>query len=311
MKYAVICGALMLCQQALAQVASYTYRLGELQVTEDAKNIVIAAANPLHIQILPGGHTWPKLALDEQGNLYVGDKVVASRGPAGLPSSAHGKPGEGVLAMPHGYRITALEQTFQVVRGTQGCTFSPRQLRLSNDKQPLDALRLSNIEFGASAHKLLALSAWLGAEKSDTRYTIVEIDLAKCRTRHTKLGNPDLLVELNFSSRGGWWVTGSIEQTLLHSKDGRRWRPVALPADLSSLVSAYIVDARHIWLAGILDSGDDDPLIVYSDNGGKSWKNITHTDPALAQLPRGWLEGWRRVRQPVEPVHSGVDPAAK
>lgn len=311
MKIKVLCVGLMLYKHAMAQVDPFIYHLSTLQVREDAENIVIHATRPIHIQVLPGGHTWPRLTLDEQGSIYVGDKVIPFGGSGGPSSTSIANANERTLALPHDYRVTALEQAFQVVRRKTTCTFSSQQLGLSKDKQPLEALKDGNLVFSTSKHKLLALSTWLGADNSKTRYTIVDMDLAKCRTRRVNLGNPDLLVELGSSARGGWWVTGSIEQTLLHSKDGRHWRPFPLPAGLSSLLSAYIVDARQIWLAGSLDSGEKDPWIVYSNNGGKSWKNVTRTDPVLAQLPRGWLEGWRRLGHSVQTGKSGAGTTAK
>jgi hypothetical protein len=41
--------------------------LGATQVTEDGQQILIHAAPPLTIAILPGGHNWPLLSLGEDG----------------------------------------------------------------------------------------------------------------------------------------------------------------------------------------------------------------------------------------------------
>jgi hypothetical protein len=301
MKNRLILMALLVCHHAFAQVAPYTFRLGAWRANADATAISIQTPIPLRVRILPGGHTWPVLTLDEAGSVYVGDRVVAANESDKLSSSVS-HPDERVVALPHGYRVTALANAYRISRGRNVCTLAPRELGLAGDKGPLEALKYGNVVFNASDRQLLALSTWLGAEKSDTTYSVIDIDLVHCRVHGTSLGNPDLLVELNRSAGGGWWVTGSIEQTLLRSENGRDWRPVALPEDLSSLVSAYIVDSSNIWLAGILPGSldnDNDPLLIHSSDGGKSWKNISRADPVLKTLPIGWFEGWRRLGHPV------------
>lgn len=213
MKERFILMAALLCHQAFGQVAPYEFHLGAVRVTADAATMVIHTPVPLNIQILPGGHTWPLLALDEVGNIYAGDKIVKSQQPDRTVQDGE-YDDENTVALSNDYRVTALADGYRVTKGSTVCTFAPRQLGLAGDKQPLAALKSANIVFRASARKLLALSTRLGAEKSDTSYSIIDIDLAHCRVHGTHLGNPDLLIELNESSGGGWWATGSIEQTL-------------------------------------------------------------------------------------------------
>jgi hypothetical protein len=296
MKAFAFCLALVLSNQTYAQVAPFTYRLRGLHVREDAHTMSIDAPSPVSVRIVPGGGTWPPVALDENGNVHVGDRVVTPQSSSGTPSFRASSTDERSLVLPHGYRVTALEKSFRIVRGRTVCTLLPTVLGLVKWRQPLEAMKHNNIVFRASDTKLLALTTWLGAEKSDTRYAIADIDMATCRVHRATLGNPDLLVELNWSPGGGWWVTGSIEQTLLRSSDGRHWHPAVLPESLSSLVSAYVVDEREYWLAGILPGfEDDDPLIVHSSDGGRSWKSLRRGDPAFERMPKGWLEGWRRL----------------
>lgn len=301
MKKWLVLTAVLLCPLAFAQVAPFKYHLGALPVKEDAESIVIEMPQPVNIRILPGGHTWPLLNLDEQGNIYAGNKIIPAQQPQKMSSYSDNGGGEKTIALAHGYQVDIRDKAYQITRGRVTCTLAQRQLGLSDTKGALDALQDGNIVFRASDQKLLALAARLGDDKSETKYSVFDIDVGHCRTHQANLGNPDLLVELQWSPGGGWWVTGSIEQTLLHSKDGRHWYPVVLPKQISSLMSAYIVDDREIWLAGILppDSRDDDPLIVHSNDGGKSWKNIHLADPVLKRMPIGWLEGWRRLGQPI------------
>jgi hypothetical protein len=51
-----------------------------------------------------------------------------------------------------------------------------------------------------------------------------------------------------------------------------------------------------MWLAGILgENDDDDPLLIYSGDGGGTWKSVKKHDVRLEWVPKGWLEGQRRV----------------
>lgn len=147
----------------------------------------------------------------------------------------------------------------------------------------------------------MALATKFGADGVVANYRVHRIDIERCRTTVEKtFSRHDLLVELGHSAHGGWWITGSIEQSLLHSVDGQRWREISLPASLSSLVSSFIVNEREMWLAAILptDNGLSPYLLVYTDDGGTHWRNLAEDDPLLKKIPDSWLEGQkRRVRQ--------------
>jgi hypothetical protein len=58
------------------------------------------------------------------------------------------------------------------------------------------------------------------------------------------------------------------------------------------------VNDQEIWLAAMLpDSEEEDPLLVYSGDGGKTWGNIRRDAPVLQRLPKGWLGGRKRLAQ--------------
>jgi hypothetical protein len=288
----------LMSQSVLSQVASFDYYLGAVLVTEDAKSIFIHMPSLLLAQVLPGGRTWPLFTLDANGQIYVGATIIDAKRGKLLSSGINN---ETTLALPHGFAVSANSGAYRITRGTRQCMVSPRQLGLNGKKSNIQALKDGNLVFSSSDQKLIALVTRFGENGSEDSYLIDTVDLGKCKVSHEDLGNPDLLVELGNSRQGGWWLTGSIEQTLLRSKDGKDWRSVVLPPDLSSLVSSYVVNDREIWLAGILPgSRDDDPLLVYSDDGGKKWRNIQRNDPLLTRVPSGWLEGKKRVAQTVE-----------
>ncbi|RFP14158.1 hypothetical protein D0T25_22010 [Duganella sp. BJB488] len=282
---------LSLAHSALAGVNAFDYRLGATSVSEDQYQIVIHAQPAVTVAILPGGRPWPALSLDEAGRIYAGGTVID--GATGRVVSR----ADAALALPHGVEVAVLDERYRFRRGGKECSLSPRQLHLDAKKSALDALKDANLVLTSASDTLLALVTRFGADGAVADYLVERIDIARCRVvAPQRLGNPDLLVELAHSERGGWWITGSVEQTLLRSSDGRRWRKVNLPAGLSSLVSAHVVNEREIWLAAALPQGDGPSphLLVYSDDGGKRWRNLKANDPLLARLPAAWLEGQKR-----------------
>ncbi|NVD72036.1 hypothetical protein HUX88_15955 [Duganella sp. BJB1802] len=282
---------LFLAHSALAGVNAFDYRLGATSVSEDQYRIVIHAQPAIAVDILPGGRSWPALSLDEAGRIYAGGTVIDSA-TGRVVSRA-----DAALALPHGVEVAVLDERYRFRRGGKECRLSPRQLHLDAKKSALDALKDANLVLASASGTLLVLVTRFGADGAVADYLVERIDIARCRVvAPQRLGNPDLLVELARSERGGWWIAGSVEQTLLRSRDGRHWRKVSLPAGLSSLVSAHVTNEREIWLAAALPQGDGPSphLLVYSDDGGKRWRNLKANDPLLARLPAAWLEGQKR-----------------
>lgn len=285
---ALLCSVL-LAHPALADDTSFDYLLGATKVTEDRQQIVIHAEQPLAIAILPGGKTWPVLALGESGNIHAGGAVIDAATGRLLSQTL------ATLALPHGVDVTALADGYRFRRGARNCQLSLRQLHLGHAKTPLDSLKDRNLMLASGGKVLLALVTQFDREGNVGNYLVERIDIDRCTvTAGHKLGNPDLLVELGQTAGGGWWLTGSIEQTLLRSNDGRHWRAISLPAGLSSLVSSHVVDAREIWLAGVLGGEADSLYLVYSGDGGRHWRNLQAGDPLLQRMPAGWLEGQKR-----------------
>lgn len=286
---------LLSSQAAVADVIPFDYQLGATSVTEDAEQILIHASPPISIAILPGGRNWPVLSLGEDGRVYAGPKVLdGATGRLLMQSDA-------TLLLPHGVEVTALADGYRLRRGGRDCQLSLPQLHLGPGKTALQNLQDYNLVLTASETGLLALVTQFGEDGQDDNYLLESIDTQTCKVTVGKsLGNPDLLVELGHSARGGWWLTGSIEQTLLRSSDGRDWHPVKLPEGLSSLISSYVVDNNEIWLAAILPDETPSPhLLVHSADGGRHWRNLVQDDPLLAKVPAAWLEGQRRrVVQP-------------
>lgn len=282
---------ILLAPIATSQVMPFNYRVGATVMSEDAHQIVVHAVNPVTISIQPGGTTWPVLSLDDTGRIYAGNIVIdAASGKAVVHDNA-------TLTLGHDIEISTSASGFVIRQSGKSCALSARTMGLDPRRSALDAIRTANVAFSSGANALLALVTQFGADGKVAHYLVDKIDIHHCSVTHQEnIGNPDLLLELGNSAQGGWWMTGSIEQTLLQSFDGRHWRSIPLPAGLSSLISAYVTNDREIWLAGILPSDESASpyLIVYSDDGGRHWRNIVQDDLALARLPAGWLEGQRR-----------------
>lgn len=276
---------------ALADVTPVNYRVGATVFNDDGERILVHSTPPVTIAILPGGATWPRLSLYDTGHIYAGNIVIDAATKRIVMRAGS------TLALPYGVTIKETRRGFQFARAGTTCRLSLRQLGLSQQRTARDSLKHSNIQFASSPTGLTALAMQFGPDGDMANYLVQQVDIQRCRVASRKrLGNPDLLVELNYSRQGGWWITGSIEQTLLQSSDGLHWRAAALPEGLSSLISSYVANPREIWLAGILLT-DDEPspyLLVYSGDGGRTWRNLVAGDALLDRVPPGWLEGQRR-----------------
>ncbi|WP_374586751.1 hypothetical protein [Pseudoduganella sp.] len=298
MKYsALLIAAALLHANAHADDQGLHYKVGKVAVSESADTIVVQGEQPITLQNQPAGRAWPPLQLDEAGRIHAGPHIIDPATGKSLANS------QDAIQLPNGLQVAASATGYELRHGQARCTIDYQQLGAPADRTPLEALQAYNVNLAASDKSILVLVTNFLEDGQTARYHVQRIDPATCKsTVAAKLGDPDLLVELGHSRRGGWWVTGSVEQTLMVSKDGSKWRRVKLPAKLSALSSSYIVDDQQIWLAAILGDMDKHPnLLVYSANGGKSWISLKANDPLLAKIPAGWLEGQKRKVASLDP----------
>lgn len=282
---------LLLAVASNACAEELRYKIGTIDFTETNDAIEIRIEPPVKIDVLPGGKTWPWLRLDESGRIFAGKLAIDPRSGIRFAQAE----GDAIL-LPNGLSIAAQDDGYLLTHGSKQCKLPISRLGAPKNKPPLKALQDANVNIAMSGNSILALITQFGADSHVSGYQVRRIDPATCASSvPSHLGNPDLLVELGSSDHGGWWITGSIEQTLMRSKDGKRWHAVKLPAKLSSLTSSYIVDEKQIWLAGILGDIDDHPnSLVYSADGGANWTSLKKDDPLLTKVPAGWLEGQKR-----------------
>lgn len=273
-----------------AQMYQVDYHLGNVLVSENEDQIVLYTVPPLKIEILLGGPTWPQLSLDDTGRIYAGNIVIEP-----VTASIKSYP-KATLVLSHDLEISSVRNGIKSLHAGKTCHFSGRQLGLNTSNNEIVSLKGFYIKFSRSADKLLALVRQFDQDYHTSNYFVEQIDLVHCKIgfRHN-LGDPDYLVEINHSSKGGWWITGSIEQTLLQSNDGVHWRKATLPPDLGGLISAYVANLWEIWLAAYMLPIDDGAYdLVYSKDGGVTWSKVFANDPVLERMPVGWLEGQKR-----------------
>lgn len=270
------------------------YKVGNVAFDEDVDHIQILSKPQAGIEVLPGGHTWPLLQLGEDGQIYAGSTVIDPA--SGEPTVPLRADTLDKVLFPNELAVTPTSKGYRIRHRHSQCNLPYKSLGAPRGRSPYEALQVANIKLAASKDKILALVTSFLSDGQTSRYHVLSIDPRTCKASlAAKLGDPDLLVELGQSRHGGWWITGSIEQTLLTSRDGKKWSKARLPEGLSSLVSSYVVDSKQIWLAGILDNSDDHPnLLVYSGDGGITWSNLKRDDALLSKVPAGWLEGQKR-----------------
>lgn len=289
---AFLISAIVWSLNARAEMAVLHYKVGNVAFTEDSEKIRVQSERPITIDILPGGRAWPPLQLDESGHIFAGSTVIdPSTGKFAASATS-----ASTIMLPNGLAVDVNKSGYELRHGQTRCTMPYQRLGAPRDRTPFEALQSANVKLTASNDTILALVTSFLKDGQTVRYKLHHIDPRTCKiSAAVKLGDPDLLIELGRSSRGGWWLTGSVEQTLMVSKDGTKWRRVKLPTDLSALSSSYVVDEKQIWLAAILGDMDEHPnLIVYSPDGGKSWISLKKNDPLLEKIPKGWLEGQKR-----------------
>lgn len=283
-----------------AQQYTSHYSIGQASFTESniALNIVVPNVPLIHLDILPRGKLWPSLIVDESGFIYAGNKIIDSK--SGDIVSVDDHTNDVVLHFPNFVSLSPQKEEFILKRNENTCHFSLKHaLRFNGRKSPIELIKDHNFSIATSDKLVLALQTHFD-KNDEISYDVKGLDLSQCKVIFNKnLGNPDLLVEIAWSKRGGWWITGSIEQTLLRSKDGRTWTKVHLPKELSSLVSSYVINENEIWLAAILASSlDSDPYqLVYSNDAGRTWVSMKKDDVLLKKLPPNWLEGKSRTGQ--------------
>lgn len=106
------------------------------------------------------------------------------------------------------------------------------------------------------------------------------VDLASCRV---STGKP--LKRIGFDAllqghAGGWWLTSTVENTLLVSTDGMHWTELTLPQATHALLGAHVTPGGQTWVAiGFR-------LQAYRwHEPAQGW-----TQAAVSEVPRTWVD---------------------
>lgn len=287
---------------AFSQQQANEHKIGKLAIVEESNQITIldAKRNATSARILPGGRYWPNIYLWNDEIVTIGERTFSISTGKEINQTKYWNANTGILpsnnihisSQKNNLLITKKESTGYTKTCIAHVPLTATDIKLI--KTPL----LQQLNITVSNKKIGTLLKHVNKEGKIDSYEVDMYDQVSCRLlSRTHLSNPDLLIELGWSKKGGWWLVGSIEQTLLQSDDGRHWRLISLPTGVHSLVSAYIVSNKETWIAaGMAGDTNDSPMVARTLDGGTSWKPLETRDPSLVDMPSAWLEGLLRSR---------------
>jgi hypothetical protein len=272
--------------------------LGSLDVVRH-RSVIEFRANGgfvLASDVLPGGAVWPWVIVDDFNDLNVGSVRLGIHRPFDLKKN---RPGS--IFIGEGFYVSEITKgAFSLHSDVGVCSIDYRRLGLSlgNRANALDYFKFRDIYLFAKGGYVYGLLRHERVAPSiSSEYKTVKIDIRNCSFDFSEsLGNPDLIVEYGSSERY-FWLTGSIESTLLISRDGVTWGRVELPSMLYGLISAYVEDEKEIWLAAGYAGVDykSKPMILKTDDGGKSWFVPFESFSDGSRVPAKWVEGLLRL----------------
>lgn len=286
-------------RESLAQSSTVGLDMGGIRVYQkygDSLKFALKDGKTVNVDDRAGSY-WPPVHIDEQGFIYVGDKVLNSR--TGLLIQDRNNP-DAVIVGPRVEVVAKPSTQSLTVLGKDGsCEIPLAVLQKGLTGTATRSVLYGRVHFAESANMLAVLSSVFTDEGEKLAYRVSIIDPRSCRVLSgVDLGNPDLLVELGWSPVGGFWIVGAQEPTLLRSEDGISWVTVKIPPQFSELMSAYIAEKGNIWLAA-LDGNEpdavDSPALIHSADDGKTWQTLTWNSPLLNRVPMYWLEGQMRA----------------
>lgn len=283
-----------------AGTPAQSYSLGKLRIVESSDLLVISAidGSKARVRIEAGGGLWPPLVIEDTGRVNAGSVQLDAK--SGRVLTKDGAVAKDVLQLGHGVTAQLRKESIQLQREGKRCTIAVSKFGLSNPMPPADLIRARDLLLATSDSDTLALTRNTveGPEGRRREYAVKKVDMARCSVKLLQdLGDPDYLVEMDWSKDGGWWITGSKEQTILRSADGSKWTQVPVNEDIASLFSTHIVNANEIWVAAMMVAppGSEQFDLAYSPDNGANWIGVRPSDPAMAKIPAFWLEGVRRA----------------
>lgn len=272
--------------------------LNKIRVVDGERSTsIINQSMPIKkIEKIGGLKHWPWLFIDDNGGINTGNVFINTK--TGLINIVSNR--RGALSIGHNFILEMKgSNTIQISKGHRVCRFDIRKFgEFDTGNSLLDLLRLGYFYVYPAETYLVTLSKNLDKD-SNYEYRTSRIDFSSCKvTLSDKIDQQDYFVELRWTNKGGWWLVGSVEQTLLRSKDGLHWQEVSLPQNTSSLISAYAKTTNEIWIAARINPANagTGPMLAKSNDGGVTWKEITFQSEEIDDVPYYWLEGRIRIQ---------------
>jgi hypothetical protein len=287
------------CDRCIAANAMIQLSVGNIRILQEYGAFVEFHLKDGEVILVKdrGGSYWPPIFTDNAGIFYIGDKVISAS--TGRLVKDKKNANMVVLGSYNGLIADGFDGQLKILNKNKICTVADDTLGLNTAHTPaIELLKNTSLRFVDSSGPIVSLVTLSGEKPSDTHYRIVSISPDSCRVLSSvDIGNPDYLVELAWSPKGHWWITGSNENILLRSTNAKDWITTKLPSNISETVSSYISSDRDFWVAAIdssqpLDAG---PLIIHSGDGGKTWVPLKWGDSLMREIPPFWLEGQMRA----------------
>lgn len=246
------------------------------------------------IETIGGIYYWPWLNIGENGVISAGNMEIFSATGTVRKLSDN----KSMLLLGNGFSLQTKDRhSFSIQHEQHSCHFNSKEFgNFDSEYSIRDLFRLGFLRFSSANTYLIALSKHR-KNTDDTEYQTSRIDFPSCKVVASEpLDQQDFFVELGWTNKGGWWLVGSVEQTLFRSNDGLHWDKVNLPKDTQSMMSAYAKTEDEIWIAARInpESAGTGPMLAKSEDHGKTWIEVRFQSKDIESLPYYWLTG--RIR---------------
>jgi hypothetical protein len=271
------------------------YAIGKVKFVEMDDEVKIRPFRGLPLSVAVDGGRWkPPLLVNDAGQIFLSNYLIDSE--SGVVTMLSRNPD--IMWLDKTTSVSAGKNNSILIRHkSKLCRFSASELHLGSFRTAVDSFKNNDFYFAKSNTMVVGLLYIYDEDGNAANYTLVGINPNNCKLNYREaFGHPDLFVELAWTKNGGWWITGSIEQTLMQSKDGVHWTVTHLPADIHGLVSSYVQNHHEIWLAAgtaLSDWGAAIAPMLYSADAGKTWVDVQKNSRLLNLLPKYWVQGLR------------------
>lgn len=246
------------------------------------------------IENVGGIYYWPWVNIGDDGVISAGNIDIFSE--TGVVKKLSND--KSILSLGNGFSLKIKDRhSFFIKHEQYFCHFNSKEFgNFDSEYSIKDLFRLGFLRLSSANTYLIALSKYQN-NTDDFEYKTSRIDFPSCKVRASEpLGQQDFFVELGWTNKGGWWLVGSVEQTLFRSNNGLHWDKINLPKDTQSIMSAYVKTDDEIWIAARInaESAGTGPMLAKSVDRGKTWIEVNFQSKDIKGVPYYWLKG--RIR---------------